>query len=118
MGQDKKGLGALIVPDLEKLREFVLEKYNQVLGETETALRDKQLLDRLREEMNKLLNPKKGFKPYEKLQNIHFLDKEFTLGEELTNSFKKRHVIEKKYKDIINRLLKYPYPTERVGSNG
>lgn len=107
VGQDKKGLGALIVPDLEKLREFVLEKYNQVLGETEAALRDKQLLDRLREEMNKLLNSKKGFKPYEKLQNIHFLDKEFTLGEELTNSFKKkRHVIEKKYKDIINRLLK------------
>lgn len=107
VGQDKKGLGALIVPDLEKLREFVQEKYNQVLGETEGALRDKQLLDRLRAEMNKLLNPKKGFKPYEKLQNIHFLDKEFTLGEELTNSFKKkRHVIEKKYKDIINRLLK------------
>jgi len=107
VGQDKKGLGALIVPDLEKLREFVKEKYNQVLGETEGALRDKQLLDRLRAEMNKLLNPKKGFKPYEKLQNIHFLDKEFTLGEELTNSFKKkRHVIEKKYKDIINRLLK------------
>ena len=107
VGQDKKGLGALIVPDLEKLREFVLEKYNQVLDETESALKDKQLLDRLREEMNKLLNPKKGFKPYEKLQNIHFLDKEFTLGEELTNSFKKkRHVIEKKYKDIINRLLK------------
>ena len=107
VGQDKKGLGALIVPDLEKLREFVFEKYNQVLDETESALRDKQLLDRLREEMNKLLNAKKGFKPYEKLQNIHFLDKEFTLGEELTNSFKKkRHVIEKKYKDIINRLLK------------
>ncbi len=107
VGQDKKGLGALIVPDLEKLREFVLEKYNQVLEETENSLRDKQLLDRLRGEMNKLLNAKKGFKPYEKLQNIHFLDKEFTLGEELTNSFKKkRHVIEKKYKDIINRLLK------------
>jgi long-chain acyl-CoA synthetase len=107
VGQDKKGLGALIVPDLEKLREFVYEKYNQVLGESEGDLHDKQLLDRLREEMNKLLNAKKGFKPYEKLQNIHFLDKEFTLGEELTNSFKKkRHVIEKKYKDIINRLLK------------
>ncbi|NLY42261.1 MAG: long-chain fatty acid--CoA ligase [Desulfovibrionales bacterium] len=107
VGQDKKGLGALIVPDLEKLREFVLEKYNHVLEEREDALHDKQLLDRLRGEMNKLLNAKKGFKPYEKLQNIHFLDKEFTLGEELTNSFKKkRHVIEQKYKEIINRLLK------------
>ena len=83
VGQDKKGLGALIVPDLEKLREFVREKYNQVLGETEEALRDKQLLDRLREEMNKLLNAKKGFKPYEKLQNIYFLTKEFTLEVEI-----------------------------------
>ena len=31
----------------------------------------------------------KGFKPYEKLQNIHFLNQGIHSGEELTNSFKK-----------------------------
>ncbi|MBK1673413.1 long-chain fatty acid--CoA ligase [Ectothiorhodospira shaposhnikovii] len=106
VGQDKKGLGALIVPDMEKLREFVQEKYNQIMGETDEALRDKHLLDRLRGEMNKLLQPRKGFKPYEKLHSIYFLNKDFTPGEEITNTFKKkRHVIERKYSEIINRQL-------------
>jgi long-chain acyl-CoA synthetase len=107
VGQDKKGLGALIVPDMEKLREYMTEKFNTVVQETEDILKDHQTMDRIKKEMNKLLNPKKGFKHYEKLQKIHFLDKEFKLGEELTNTFKKkRHVIERKYKDIINNLLK------------
>jgi len=53
------------------------------------------------------LHYKKVFKSFEKLQNIYFLDKEFKQGEELTNTFKKkRHVIEKKYKKIINKILK------------
>jgi long-chain acyl-CoA synthetase len=107
VGQDKKGLGALIVPDMEKLREYMTEKFNTVVQETEDILKDRQTLDKVKREINKLLNPKKGFKHYEKLHNIHFLDKEFKLGEELTNTFKKkRHVIERKYKDIINNLLK------------
>ena len=48
-----------------------------------------------------------GFNSTEKLQNIHFLDKEFKVGEELTNTLKKkRHYIEKKYHELINNFLK------------
>ncbi|ACV67344.1 AMP-dependent synthetase/ligase [Desulfohalobium retbaense] len=107
VGQDKKGLGALIVPDLEKLRQYVAEQYNHVVNEAGDVLQDKQIVESLKREMNKLLKPKRGFKPYEKLHSIHFLNREFKLGEELTNTLKKkRHVIEQKYQDIINRLLK------------
>ncbi len=107
VGQDKKGLGALIVPDLEKMREFLAEEMNQPDADPEQILQDKQILERIKKEINKLLNTKTGFKPYEKLQSIHFLRHDFKLGEELTNTLKKkRHVIEQKYKDIINRLLK------------
>ncbi|MFP4258364.1 MAG: AMP-dependent synthetase/ligase [Desulfovermiculus sp.] len=107
VGQDKKGLGALIVPDLEKMREFVADELNQPEADPEQMLEDRQFLERVKQEINKLLNAKTGFKPYEKLQSIHFLRHDFKLGEELTNTLKKkRHVIEKKYKEIINRLLK------------
>ncbi len=107
VGQDKKGLGALIVPDLEKMREFVAEEFNQPEADPERMLQDHQILERVKKEINKLINPKTGFKPYEKLQSIHFLRHDFKLGEELTNTLKKkRHVIEQKYKDIINKLLK------------
>lgn len=107
IGQDKKGLGALIVPDFEKLKEFVTDKMGLTASSTEHILANKQILNKVKTEMNKLLVAKKGFKPFEKLQNIHFLDKDFKPGEELTNTLKKkRHVIEKKYKEIINKILK------------
>ena len=107
VGQDKKGLGALIVPDFELLREFIAGKVEKVAESSEHLLQDKQVIDRVKAEINRLLHPKKGFKPFEKLQNIHFLDKEFKAGEELTNTLKKkRHVIETKYREIIGKLLK------------
>ena len=77
-----------------------------MVSETENFLENQEITNKVKNEINKLLNAKKGFKPYEKLHNIKFLDKEFKLGEELTNTLKKkRHVIEKKYQEIINRLF-------------
>jgi len=106
VGQDKKGLGALIVPDFEQLRSFISGKLDTD-GDEVTDLTDKQVLGRVKTEINRLLHPKHGFKPFEKLQNIHLLDTEFKMGEELTNTMKKkRHVIETKYREIISKLLK------------
>jgi long-chain acyl-CoA synthetase len=71
------------------------------------VLEDKQVTEFLKNEINKLLRPKRGFKPHERLQSIHFLSREFSLGEELTNTLKKkRHVIEQKYQNVINGLLR------------
>ncbi len=107
VGQDRKGLGALIVPDMDKLAEFAREKLAQVRQGSEELLNDSGLLERARQEINRLLQPKKGFKPYERLQGIRFLDGDFTPGEELTNTLKKkRHVIERKYRELIDRLFK------------
>lgn len=107
VGQDRKGLAALIVPDWDKLKDFVAERFGpaqQQVGELEE---DNALSDRIKNEINRLLHTKAGFKPYEKLQKIHFLKQEFTVGEELTNTFKKRrHIIEKKYRELIDRLFK------------
>ena len=106
VGQDKKGLGLLLVPDMEKMKEYVLENFNKVVHNMENVLEDKNIIDKIKRDMNELLHHSKGFKPFEKLQNIHFLDEEFKLGVELTNTFKKkRHVIEKKYKEIIDKFL-------------
>ncbi len=107
VGQDKKGLGALIVPDFESLKSYVQEHFQKVIHNTEQVKEDPKIVNKIKKDMNDLLDYKKGFKPFEKLQNIHFLDEEFKLGEELTNTFKKkRHVIEKKYRSVIDRLLK------------
>ncbi|MEA3464880.1 MAG: AMP-binding protein [Thermodesulfobacteriota bacterium] len=106
VGQDKKGLGALIVPDFEQLLKFISGKLEHGADKV-TELTDKQVLNRVKIEINRLLHPKYGFKPFEKLQNIHLLDKEFKMGEELTNTMKKkRHVIEVNYQEIITKLFK------------
>jgi long-chain acyl-CoA synthetase len=107
VGQDKKGLGALIVPDLTQMSELLSEMDPAPSQDPGELLDNGQLLDRARHKINALLNEKTGFKPCEKLQSIHFLKNEFTLGEELTNTLKKkRHVIERKYQHIINSILK------------
>ena len=107
VGQDKKGLGILIVPDLENLKGYVKEHFQKAIDSIENIKEDKKITAQIKKDMNELLDYKKGFKPFEKLQNIHFLDEEFRLGEELTNTFKKkRHVIEKKYREVIDKLLK------------
>jgi len=107
VGQDRKGLAALIVPDWEKLKEFFAEKLHTKAEGAEELEKDPALRERVRQEINRLLNAKQGFKPHEKLQKIDFLKKEFTVGEELTNTMKKkRHVIERKYRELIDRLFK------------
>lgn len=106
VGHTKKGLGALIVPDFEKLKEYVAEHFNKVVHNIEQVMEDKHIVAKIKSEMNALLHHKSGFKPFEKLQNIHFLEQEFKVGEELTNTLKKkRHVIEKKYKEVIDKFI-------------
>jgi len=106
VGQDKKGLGALLVPNREELRAWVGSTFDNIRKEGEELLTDNRILEQIRKDMNRLLKPKNGFKPYEKLHGITFLEKSLAHGEELTNTLKKkRHVIEKKYREVINNLL-------------
>jgi long-chain acyl-CoA synthetase len=107
VGQDRKGLAALIVPDWDKLKDFIAERFGQDTEKAEDLEQDSALRDRVKNEINRVLQAKNGFKPYEKLQKIDFLKQEFKVGEELTNTFKKRrYIIERKYRELIDRLFK------------
>ncbi len=107
VGQDKKGLGMLIVPDFEHLKAYIAEKFGKAVHSIEHVAEDPKITNEIKGELNAVLKHKKDFKAFEKLQNIHFLTEEFTIGEELTNTFKKkRHFIEQKYKALIDKILK------------
>lgn len=106
VGQDRKGLGALVIPDIDRMKEYLTAGFSHLVQETEEFLHDKRIVEWVRAEMNKLLHPRRGFKPYERLHRIGFLEKEFKLGEELTNTLKKkRRYIEQKYMEVINRIF-------------
>lgn len=105
VGQDQKSLGALIIPDFDKLKEHLSKKIENFKHDVD--MNSKSVVDHVKKDINKVLSNKKDFKSHEKVQNVSFLDKEFKLGEELTNTLKKRrHYIEKKYHEIINSLFK------------
>jgi len=106
VGQDRKGLGALLVPNQEELKGWVEKTFSSLRRETAELLTDNQVLEQIRKDINSRLKPKKGFKPHERLLSIAFLEKGLKSGEELTNTLKKkRHIIERNYRKRINQLF-------------
>ena len=106
VGQDRKGLGALLVPNHEELKSWVEKTFSNLRRETAELLTDNQVLEQVRKDINSRLKPKKGFKTHERLLSIAFLEKGLKSGEELTNTLKKkRHIIERNYRKRINQLF-------------
>jgi long-chain acyl-CoA synthetase len=101
VGQDKKTLGALVVPDFDALGKSVgLEG----LSPAEICARE-EASSFLRDEIRTLVSTAKGFKAFEKITSIRLLEQEFAVGEELTHTMKKkRNVIAEKYKGLIGEM--------------
>ncbi len=106
VGQDRKGLAALLVPNHLEFKGWVDKTFSNLRHETEELLTDNRILEQIRKEINTRLKPKKGFKAHERLLSIAFLEKGLKSGEELTNTLKKkRHIIERNYRQRINQLF-------------
>lgn len=106
VGQDRKGLAALLVPNREEFSGWAEKTFSHLRKETEELLTDNRILEQIRKEINLRLKPKKGFKSHERLLGITFLEKGLKSGEELTNTLKKkRHIIERNYRQRINQLF-------------
>ena len=97
VGQDKKFLGALIVP--------ALEPFADVGADLETLAKSDDVHKKLVAEVKSLVNDANGFKSFERVVDIRVLPKAFEVGDEMTNLFKlKRHVITDKYTDKIESM--------------
>jgi long-chain acyl-CoA synthetase len=104
VGQDQKNLGAIIVPDFEKLTEWAAEN-----GITEKdpakLIENAKVVDFYKKEIKALNNTKTGFKSFEQVTPFFLITKQFEVGDELTNLQKmKRHLITEKYKAKITAL--------------
>ena len=105
VGQDKKFLAALIVPNQEKLVELAAQK--QVTWvDTEELLVNPAIIEFINEEIQALINPKTGFKYFERIFRFRLLSKHFEIGDEMTASQKvKRPVVNEKYRKEIHTLF-------------
>lgn len=103
VGQDCKAPGALVVPDFQALglRSGLEGKDPKELCSSEAV----QVI--IRDEIRRLVSEERGFKSHERISRHRLLCKEFSLGEELTHTMKKRrNVIAEHYAEHIRDMCR------------
>ncbi|MFQ6083654.1 MAG: AMP-dependent synthetase/ligase [Candidatus Aminicenantia bacterium] len=104
IGDKRKFLSALVVPDFEKLEEYA--KFNHIpFSSRKDLIQKKEIKNFIMAEIERATP---HLASYEKIKKIALLDRDFEIEKgEITPTLKvKRNVIEKKYKDIIDELYK------------
>ncbi len=99
IGQDKKYLSALIVPNMNSIKDLV-EQFNEKYKD------DKEMLHNyIKEKIDEKINCKLGFKNHELINRFVILDKPFEVGKELSAKLElKRNIIIECYKKEIDKL--------------
>jgi long-chain acyl-CoA synthetase len=105
-GQDQKVLGAIVVPDFDKVKEYCEVNGIPVTDNNSIAQNDK-VYELIRKEIKSLNSTKTGFKSFEQVTPFVLITKPFEVGDEMTNLMKmKRHVITQKYEKEIKKMYK------------
>ncbi|MFH1727906.1 MAG: AMP-binding protein [Pseudomonadota bacterium] len=108
VGQDKKSLGAVIVPNFEVLKDW-LNFQSKELQHDGVDVEDDLVKKLIQSEIQTLISKATGFSEYCHIpaNRICIVDKEFELGVELTQTHKKkRNVIFSKYKEQIEGMYR------------
>jgi len=102
IGDQKKFVSALTVPDFEALKKYA-HKNKISYNRTEDLLLNNKIIEMFKQRFDEL---QKNFSGFEKIKKFTLLPKEFSIDAgELTATLKlKRKVITKKYKEIIDKM--------------
>ena len=105
VGQDRKQLSVLILPNFDLCRGEFASRGSEA-PEDPTAWNDAPAVRSFFQELIKgLINQEAGFKPFERLSGFYLLSREFEKGRELTESMKvKRNVVLALYEKEINGI--------------
>jgi len=103
VGDKRKYVAALIVPDFERLRAWAKGAGIQTTDKHELVA-DRRVIDMIKADVNRLT---RELADYEKVKRIALLAEEFSIdGGELTPTLKvKRRVVEEKYAALIESLF-------------
>ena len=116
VGQDQRALGALIVPNLETLSQWV-EKQNleinlpspdlAIAEVAQSGLYDKAIVDLYRQELTREVKNRPGYKSDDRISDFRFITEPFSQENNLmTQTFKvKRPQVKAKYQDLIDEIF-------------
>jgi len=104
VGDSRKFISALVVPDFEKIEAYARAKAIP-FGDRAELCRRREIVDFLLEEVNRTTP---GLASYERIKRIAVLDRDFEIGtDELTPTLKvKRRIVERKYAGLIDSLYR------------
>jgi len=107
VGQDRKHLGALIVPNFAAAREHLATRGAAGTLSPEEICAREEVVALVKGELHRLLTVERGFKYYERIPRFALLAREFAVGEEMTQTMKmKRNVITERYAEQIAALFR------------
>jgi len=103
IGNKRKFISALIVPDWQEVEKYFKEK-NIVLKEHHKLIKDPLVLNLIQERIEQKINPL--LSDVEKIKKFRLLASEFSQeNDELTPTLKlRRHIIERHYQKVINSM--------------
>jgi long-chain acyl-CoA synthetase len=105
LGQDKKYLAALILPDRENCAQFAAENGVSYTSEEE-LFEQAAIVDLIGAQIKELVSARNGFKAFERVFRFKLIDVEFEVGRELSAKQEiKRHAIAEIYRNEIKRLF-------------
>jgi long-chain acyl-CoA synthetase len=106
IGQDRKTVGALIVPDFEALHEYAAQE-GVAFREDRDLIESPAIRSLFRREIKELISPKNGFRAVEYVSSFRLLPRAFEVGKELTQTLKmKRNFISDIYREDIQALYR------------
>ncbi len=105
LGQDKKYLGALIIPDT-KLLELYMKNNSIPYISRGDLIGMPEIIELLNEEISNQISTKNGFKTFEHIVRFKLIKANLEIGKELSAKQEiKRHVINELYKKEIKALF-------------
>ncbi len=107
VGQDKKTLGALIVPNYERCKEEFKKMGFEAPADYNQWDQHKEIRKFFSEIVKHQISGSHGFKSFEKVTGFHIMRKEFEKGKEMTETMKiKRNVVFDLYQKEIDSLYR------------
>ncbi|BAZ46391.1 long-chain-fatty-acid CoA ligase [Chondrocystis sp. NIES-4102] len=116
LGQDQRALGALIVPNLDNLQQWVTEQkldlklptQDSSMAEiTQSDLADQKIINLYRQELNREVQNRPGYRADDRIATFRLIVEPFSQANgTMTQTFKiKRPVIADKYQDLISQMF-------------
>ena len=116
VGQDQRALGALIVPNLETLQQWVEQQQSKLSlptadsSATEVAQSDlysQEVINLYRDELTREVKNRPGYKPDDRITDFRFITESFSQANgTMTQTFKiKRPVVREQYQSLIDEIF-------------